>query len=508
MKKKILIFLYFFICICCTICAVFILPKISDRSVKAEYTNSSSLLPQKILSYSSSPHTYYKVYASGKLVGVVCDLEGLNSKVDQIGAHYEEEYGLREYGICDDVVIEPETSFMEFENIDDRIVTYLHDHDLLGVSSIEIDFSTEEGIYDIIYVSSIDDFYEARNDFLENFIAEESLQKLKDGESVGRPQIFGSVETGLSIQEKMSYSQAFVSPEKVFTSVKEIYDYFCYGRNEERQYYTMREGDTLQGVGFYFGDMSPKQLMMLNRDVILDENQILPPGTVLNVAYYTSPITVSVTKQRLAEEVVIPENPEYREDNTLVSGATKVLVQETNGLKNVLYEEVWINGVLKSGVAKEEEITLAPVRGVIALGTMRMPDVGTGNFMWPVDSPKITCNWACYPGHTGTDIVSQTNKTGNIYAADTGVIVKVSYDSISGNYIVIDHNNGIQSYYGHCNATYVEVGQTVQRGEVIGQIGRTGLATGNHVHFHFIVDGHITEVCNYMDCGSIPGGRK
>ena len=53
---------------------------------------------------------------------------------------------------------------------------------------------------------------------------------------------------------------------------------------------------------------------------------------------------------------------------------------------------------------------------------------------------------------------------------------------------------------------FVEPGQTVQRGDIIGMIGMTGWATGPHVHLHFIIDGVITNACNFLDCDSLLGG--
>lgn len=52
-----------------------------------------------------------------------------------------------------------------------------------------------------------------------------------------------------------------------------------------------------------------------------------------------------------------------------------------------------------------------------------------------------------------------------------------------GNLIMVDHGNGYLTYYGHCSAIGVSVGQWVTQGEEIGQMGQTGRATGPHCHF-------------------------
>ena len=84
---------------------------------------------------------------------------------------------------------------------------------------------------------------------------------------------------------------------------------------------------------------------------------------------------------------------------------------------------------------------------------MEIPGVGTGTFRWPVDNPTVTCQWGCYYGHRGTDIANAYDRYGNLYAADRGVIEVVGYNSVNGNYVIINHNNGYESYYGHMSPT-------------------------------------------------------
>ena len=89
-------------------------------------------------------------------------------------------------------------------------------------------------------------------------------------------------------------------------------------------------------------------------------------------------------------------------------------------------------------------------------------------------------------------------------AADNGVIEENGYHYLSGNYVVINHNNGLYTYYAHMNSPSPKpVGTVVAKGEVIGQIGMSGNATGPHIHFYVGVGGPYknTDPCSgYLDC--------
>ena len=70
-------------------------------------------------------------------------------------------------------------------------------------------------------------------------------------------------------------------------------------------------------------------------------------------------------------------------------------------------------------------------------------------------------------------------------AADSGTVVVAGWPDNSGygNRIMIDHGNGYRTLYAHLSKISVVVGQTVKRGNVIGQMGSTGRSTGTHLHF-------------------------
>jgi len=89
--------------------------------------------------------------------------------------------------------------------------------------------------------------------------------------------------------------------------------------------------------------------------------------------------------------------------------------------------------------------------------------------------------------HLGFDLASV--RQAEIQASNDGVVVLASYFGIYGNCMVIDHGYGLMSLYGHLSTINVETGQRVERGDVIGRSGATGLAGGDHLHFGILLQG-------------------
>lgn len=95
--------------------------------------------------------------------------------------------------------------------------------------------------------------------------------------------------------------------------------------------------------------------------------------------------------------------------------------------------------------------------------------------------------------HSGVDMVTLTSRE-LIYATAQGVISKIAYDPNGyGVYIIIDHAYGYRSIYAHLEFSIAEVGQTVYTSTVLGKMGRTGNATGYHLHYSLMKNG------NYID---------
>jgi murein DD-endopeptidase MepM/ murein hydrolase activator NlpD len=75
-----------------------------------------------------------------------------------------------------------------------------------------------------------------------------------------------------------------------------------------------------------------------------------------------------------------------------------------------------------------------------------------------------------------------------IVAPGNGVIIKAGWQGGYGYMIEIDHGNGLTTRYGHLSKIEVEIGESVQRGQLIGLIGSTGRSTGPHLHYELRIN--------------------
>ena len=102
--------------------------------------------------------------------------------------------------------------------------------------------------------------------------------------------------------------------------------------------------------------------------------------------------------------------------------------------------------------------------------------------------------------HIGIDIgATKPGVWGDpIYAADGGRVVRAEYNWSAGNWLWIDHGNGLYSIYMHCSQFLVPVGQTVNRGDTIALMGSTGESTGAHLHFSVRYGGTYVNPWGYL----------
>jgi murein DD-endopeptidase MepM/ murein hydrolase activator NlpD len=120
-------------------------------------------------------------------------------------------------------------------------------------------------------------------------------------------------------------------------------------------------------------------------------------------------------------------------------------------------------------IVKSETEYIWPVKGTVtSLFGNRQVSVGSSN-------------------HKGLDIAAETGSV--ISAARDGQVVYAQYNSGGYGYLVIlQHSDGVSTYYAHCSSLLVSQGEYVTRGQSIALVGSTGISTGSHCHFEIRLD--------------------
>ncbi len=129
----------------------------------------------------------------------------------------------------------------------------------------------------------------------------------------------------------------------------------------------------------------------------------------------------------------------------------------------------------------------------------------SGDWLWPIslnDYQRCSSGfgwrklYGVWDYHRGWDLAAYRGTP--IYASKGGKVVIAQYHNSYGNYIVIDHGDGVSTVYAHCSKLNVAKGDTVKKGDKIGEVGTTGNSTGNHLHYEFRLNGKYIDPFTYI----------
>lgn len=199
----------------------------------------------------------------------------------------------------------------------------------------------------------------------------------------------------------------------------------------------------------------------------------------------------------------LPYPTEVVEDADLDFGKTETVQAGQNGAELVTSEITEVDGAVVSAQVVDVQLLQAAVPEVVHRGTRlksgMIGKLGTGTFLWPVPGYSGISRWAALPnGHRGVDITAPYGTP--IYAADAGTVIAAQWHNHPtmswGYYVEIDHGNGYKTLYAHMSSFVVQAGQTVTKGQLIGYVGATGHATGNHCHFEMYYNNALISARN------------
>ena len=234
------------------------------------------------------------------------------------------------------------------------------------------------------------------------------------------------------------------------------------GKRFETTEYEVKEGDTVGTIAERF-DVSQETILWANG---LTEKSKLKIGQRLKILPVTG---IEHTVKR--GETVYSIASKYKSDaQAMVDFPFNTFANDETFALAVGQRLIVPFGVMPEAKVSPQYLAQTPSAGAVT---------ATGDWVWPA-AGKITQRFVSY--HPGIDIANKSGPA--VVAADAGKVVAVlSHRWGYGNHVIIDHGNGYQTLYAHMRSFSVQVGQTVNRGAVIGLMGSTGRSTGVHLHF-------------------------
>lgn len=292
-----------------------------------------------------------------------------------------------------------------------------------------------------------------------------------------------------------------IVPVKVMKSDLNIIDNLNRKLNykiQSQDNYIVQKGDSAWAIAIKLG-ISIEELEQLNPSVQLEKLQPNDELVVSSVKHY---LDVKVVLQTTAEEV-IHYSTNSKTDPSLSQNTKKVVTEGVNGLKEVVYVYEWKNGVEQSKRILSETIVLEPVTAEVTIGSKPVTVRSSGtNFGVTTGRLSSDFGWRIHPitgkrsFHDGIDIANSVGTAINAYA--DGTVTKTAWTDSYGNFIIIDHGGGLETYYIHLSGIDVSVGDSVTTGQLIGQMGKTGSATGSHLQFEVRLNGTPQNPWDYL----------
>lgn len=271
---------------------------------------------------------------------------------------------------------------------------------------------------------------------------------------------------------------------------------------EGEQTYTIQQGDSPSLVADKVG-IPTQTLINLNPDV----TQSMLVGDVLVISH-EQPFLQTKTVKTVTEEKEIAFTTETELDHNKASGYEKVVQEGKNGLEEIVSEVTYIDGYETERTVISKTTLQEPVTAKIVVGSLTSSqynfsgsgaastESNVGGYIWPVNGGYISCPIWGYSGHTGTDIAAPAGTT--IWASKGGTVAYAGWSNGYGYNVLINHGDGTKTRYAHCSSLAVYTGQQVSQGQVVGYVGQTGWASGNHCHFEIISNGTFLDARNYI----------
>ena len=439
---------------------------------------------------SEEPNSFYRVYLDQEIIGVIKSKQALEKYINERGDYIKQKYGITEVYAPNGLEIKKILTYNG--NVDNvkQIYTLIEKAKPFTISGFQLTIKGNK-VTNKVYVTEEQVFRDAVTQTVKTFVGTDSYNSFISN-TQSPIETTGRIIESTYVQEDITIKAMHVPvTETIYNNPKELSKYLLFGTTEQQRKYQVKLGETIDQVAFD-NKISVEEFLISNPSFTNSKNLLFPGQEV--IIGVTNPQIKVVEKEHVVEDIVSKFGVEYVVDPALYKNQEKIVRAGENGLTRITQQITTINGeiAIVSDPEKKQEIKAA-INKIIHIGNKETPHyVGnTDSWGWPTNS-----GWTISSGygyrinpingarelHDAIDIAG-TGFGSNIYATNAGTVIVSKYNSVNGNYIEIDHNNGYFSLYAHLSKNIVKVGDVVIRGQVIGYMGRTGWATGNHLHF-------------------------
>lgn len=216
---------------------------------------------------------------------------------------------------------------------------------------------------------------------------------------------------------------------------------------------------------------------------------------------------------RGGEETPLPEGSTVNSPDKLIRGGAVLQpasavdgLNELNTSKPTDLDEQELVAAVRDGIvwlAKEADVQEQTLQELALAAEQKSSRWAATPSIWPVKGwvtsgfgPRVSPFTEKPAWHDGLDIGAAANAP--VQAPAQGRVTSVGFDSKLGNVVKLDHGFGIETLYGHLAKALVKEGQRVKRGDVVGLVGSSGLATGPHLHYMVKVNGQTFDPSKYI----------
>lgn len=466
----------------------------------AKYSNEKGRIPAE----------GYRVYLEGKSIGLIKSKDELNEYINLQQEKIKNKYHVDNVYVPNNIDIVKEITYEDSFDSVSHIYNMINTISPFTIKGYQVtidrtnstEYSNDDNSDDtkpkIIKLNVINKevFNKAIEDVVLSFINREQYNSFKAKEKKELNNTTGELIENIYIEDNINIKDTNIPVnETIYMDSDELTKYLIFGGTSNNKKYLVKTGDSIEKIAEY-NKMSVNELVIANND-LSSENSLIYIGQELSVGQ-VDPIVTTIVEKHIVEDQVVKYKTVTQYDNRMYQGQQKVTQEGSNGKTRVTQKVKMMNGeIINAYIVSSEELKPA-VNRIVVKGGKQTPR-GDGEWLWPTNFPYSISSrygWRWGKLHSGVDILCG-GRGSPIYAARAGVVTDITYNSSSGYYLILKHDNGYFTRYAHMQNTngndkpggissatkYVKIGQRVEAHQVLGEVGSSGKSSGAHLHF-------------------------